>query len=81
MADALVFHLTRWDGGYLRSDTVLRYAHDSRCTVDRGDTWTRTASDGGVTPHPVTKVRRVLGVRGEEIHAFMIPKPEPALVV
>ncbi|OGG53471.1 hypothetical protein A3H16_01890 [Candidatus Kaiserbacteria bacterium RIFCSPLOWO2_12_FULL_53_8] len=76
MADALVFHLMKMNAGRLFADVVLRYAHDPRCSVERGDVWERTATNGEVTNHRVMGVRTYWGVDGEETHAFMAPIKE-----
>ncbi len=78
MADAFVFHLMRLKVGGLRPDVVLRYEFDSRCNVERGDVWTRTATNGEVTNHRIELLRLFEGAGGEELHAFMEPLYEIA---
>ncbi|OGG52030.1 hypothetical protein A2704_00595 [Candidatus Kaiserbacteria bacterium RIFCSPHIGHO2_01_FULL_54_36b] len=76
MAAAFVFHLMRLKTAGIRPDVLLRYNFDPRCDVERGDVWTRTATNGEVTSHRVTALRIFEGAEGDELHAFTEPMYE-----
>ena len=78
MADALVFHLAERYAGGLRVREVLRFGFDPSCydpryTVETGDLWDATSTEGEVTNYRVSDVRTFMGTRGEECHSFMTP--------
>lgn len=78
MAD-IVFHLMTLRAGRVVADAVLRFNFDPACDVERGDIWGKPGKDGA-SYYRVNRLRIFQGENGEELHAFMLPHMEPAVL-